>query len=1085
MVTSSLSAATMVSLPPPPSDMSDSTMDPELVLDTLDAFNANAAGRYHAGVAAPQVASADTNSGEQPDETQQQQQQQRIGRPEFDPIEFLNQHYHTEQQLVSAIPGLRAAITARLSSLDDNLSTTLRHQAALAPSLARDVVRARNAVIGLTTRVLQVQAQAKKSEEAVLEITRDMKRLDYAKRHLQRTITALKRLHMLLHAAEQLRMAAMVSEEKQPIPRYRAAAHLVDATRELLGHFEGYFASVPKMRQVRDAIGVIKGQLWEGIVHLFREVGFPTTISEDNSCGDGQQRDASLIMGGATEEFRPAMPSSSMVQTTLADACLVIEALGPKSQERFITDFVKDHLREYDELYNPMGVTTTKKKKNNMDGNGGGGSSSGPTPSFKKDNDDTTSTSTNNNNSSNSSLDTVENRFAWYRLKLRDIQLKFANVFPSHWNIHYRLTSAFLEVTSRHLKFILERHQMKNNAAVVANVNKAPSSGVVVDVSALKFGSMSVSTHGGGVAGDTDKSDIEEKKVAALLKALQKTIHFEKEMSAWLSRDFGIVFDSSSGGDGDATGKKGEEKKEMDVGDIGRGADGNDDLEFDDRGRAVPAKSAEGIRIKYERRKRMGGGVDSGPAPPSSSPTVGSVPPLAGIASTIFDEHMLSYVALEERSMEEQLKAAAADNTVDTRGERPVFVSSTNLFIYMKNSLTRCTALTKEKTFFLLQRAFQKKLREYAKMLEKKLPLPIGSGVAKLALVTGVGATGGVGSGSGSSSSTAQAANSVVFRIPPGEEVTVCHVIDTCEYCADTVEALEDLIRDKIGDKYKDKIDMNEEQGAFQDVTAKSLRVLVSGLEQRLDVALKEISRTNWASFDMVGEESGYVRTTHVTVQLFVVQVRELIPSSYFRSFCDKFAMSFASTYYRTLIGLKRISEAGTQQLLLDVYSVKTLLLKLPVMEADKKSAVGGVASSRQHHHGNATLSGGSTIAPAMYTKMVNKEFRKLEVMLKLVGSPREMLVEMFRAQWDCSMDTGAMASDFAMIMTLKGIPRTDHAAMLETLGVDAIEGGTDTSAMTVNIQALQDRGSDVAAKVNADLNQMRQRVDDFRKAFR
>lgn len=1068
----------MVSLPPPPpSDASDSlpTMDPELVLDALDAFNANAAGRYRAGVAAPQVAPADAHSGEQEDETQPQTQQ-RIGRPEFDPIEFLNQHYHTEQQLVSAIPGLRSAISARLSRLDDDLSTTLRHQAALAPSLARDVAHARNAVIGLTARVMQVRAQAKKSEEAVLEISRDMKRLDCAKRHLQRTITALKRLHMLLHAAEQLRVAAMVGEG-QHIPRYRAAAHLVDATRELLGHFEGYFASVPKMRQVRDAIGVIKGQLWEGIVNLFREVGFPTSSSEDDGCcdDDGQQRDASLIMGGATEEFRPAMPSSSMVQTTLADACLVIEALGPKSQERFITDFVKDHLREYDELYNPMGVTTTTttKKKIML-----------PPPSFKKDNDDTTSTSTNNTNSSNSSLDTVENRFAWYRLKLRDIQLKFANVFPSHWNIHYRLTSAFLEVTSRHLKFILKRHQMKSNAAVVANVNKAPSSGVVVDVSALKFGSMSVSTHGGGVAGDTDKSDIEEKKVAALLKALQKTIHFEKEMSAWLSRDFGIVFDSSSSGDGDATGKKGEEKKEMDVGDIGLGADGNDDLEFDDRGRAVPAKSAEGIRIKYERRKRMGGGVDSGPAPPSSSPTVvGSVPPLAGIASTIFDEHMLSYVALEERSMEEQLKAAATDNTVDTRGERPVFVSSTNLFIYMKNSLTRCTALTKEKTFFLLQCAFQKKLREYAKMLEKKLPLPIGTGVAKLALVTGVGATGG--SGIGSSSSTAQVGNSVVYRIPPGEEVTVCHVIDTCEYCADTVEALEDLIRDKIGDKYKDKIDMNEEQGAFQDVTAKSLRVLVSGLEQRLDVALKEISRTNWASFDMVGEESGYVRTTHVTVQLFVVQVRELIPSSYFRSFCDKFAMSFASTYYRTLIGLKRISEAGTQQLLLDVYSVKTLLLKLPVMEADKKSAVGGVASSRQHHHGNATLSGGSTIAPAMYTKMVNKEFRKLEVMLKLVGSPREMLVEMFRAQWDCSMDTGAMASDFAMIMTLKGIPRTDHAAMLETLGVDAIEGGTDTSAMTVNIQALQDRGSDVAAKVNADLNQMRQRVDDFRKAFR
>ena len=38
---------------------------------------------------------------------------------------------------------------------------------------------------------------------------------------------------------------------------------------------------------------------------------------------------------------------------------------------------------------------------------------------------------------------------------------------------------------------------------------------------------------------------------------------------------------------------------------------------------------------------------------------------------------------------------------------------------------------------------------------------------------------------------------------------------------------------------------------------------------------------------------------------------------------------------------------------------------------------------------------------------------------------------------------------------------------------------------MTMNIQALQDRGFAVAAKVNADLNQMRQRVDDFRKVFR
>lgn len=169
---------------------------------------------------------------------------------------------------------------------------------------------------------------------------------------------------------------------------------------------------------------------------------------------------------------------------------------------------------------------------------------------------------------------------------------------------------------------------------------------------------------------------------------------------------------------------------------------------------------------------------------------------------------------------------------------------------------------------------------------------------------------------------------------------------------------------------------MSEEQGAFQDVTAKSIRVLVSGLEQRSDAALKDMSKTNWSTFDMVGEESSYVRTIHLTVHPFVCKVRKLIPSSYFRSFCDKFALLFTSTYCKALVGLKRISEMGTQQLLLDVYSIKTLLLKLPVLEAEKKTV------NSSHLKANTNLSGGSTIAPAMYTKMVNKEFRKLEVRL-------------------------------------------------------------------------------------------------------
>ncbi|EJK76272.1 hypothetical protein THAOC_01975, partial [Thalassiosira oceanica] len=59
--------------------------------------------------------------------------------------------------------------------------------------------------------------------------------------------------------------------------------------------------------------------------------------------------------------------------------------------------------------------------------------------------------------------------------------------------------------------------------------------------------------------------------------------------------------------------------------------------------------------------------------------------------------------------------------------------------------------------------------------------------------------------------------------------------------------------------------------------------------------------------------------------------------------------------------------------------------------------------------------------------------------------------------------------------------------AMLEALGLDAAGGAAAAAAGAADasgFQALQERGSDVAAKVNADLNQMRQRVDVFRKTY-
>ena len=444
-----------------------------------------------------------------------------------------------------------------------------------------------------------------------------------------------------------------------------------------------------------------------------------------------------------------------------------------------------------------------------------------------------------------------------------------------------------------------------------------------------------------------------------------------------------------------------------------------------------------------------------------------SVDPLWGVASSAFDNHMGPYIALEEQSMDEQLVVALEDRAVDTRGELPVFTTSTKLFIYIKGSITRCTALTKGNAFYLLHQAFQDSLKKYAQVLNSKLPPalpPKSGGVGGLNLPN-------VSFAKQEGSASAQP----TYKVPQGEEVTVCHVIGTCEYCAETVEALQDLIRDTVDDQYKDKIDMMPQQEAFHDITAKAIRVLVTGLENRLEEAYRMMNSINWATFDEVGEESDYVRVMHREIQPYVTTARGLIPTSYFRSVCDKFAMAFTNDFYEATIKLKTISEQGAQQLVLDLQILKTLFLRLPVME---KSTAGGGGGGTPRKG----VPAGSTIAPAMYTKMVNKQFKKIEVLLKLTGTPNALLIDVFRDQWP-----GGTAMDLQTVMSLKGLKRADQATMLEKFGLDpatARKGATrNITSATIVTERLQAVGQ--AAMVNSDLNQMRQKVDEFRKAFR
>lgn len=97
------------------------------------------------------------------------------------------------------------------------------------------------------------------------------------------------------------------------------------------------------------------------------------------------------------------------------------------------------------------------------------------------------------------------------------------------------------------------------------------------------------------------------------------------------------------------------------------------------------------------------------------------------------------------------------------------------------------------------------------------------------------------------------------------------------------------------------------------------------------------MSAINWGHIDMVGEENQYVRTINTAVLHYVPNCREILSSLYFRNFCDKFAAAFMPAFLTLVLKQRRISEAGTQQLLLDVYNLKKMMLELPRIGQDEE----------------------------------------------------------------------------------------------------------------------------------------------------
>ena len=221
---------------------------------------------------------------------------------EFDAVDFLNRHFPDETSL-TGVDALVAKLRLRVRRVDDEILEAVRSQSTGGVRAKADLAQAQTAILELGARIRDIKDKAELSETMVQEICRDIKKLDRAKRHLTGTITALRRLSMLVSAVDQLETMAMRRQYHDSANLLEAVQSAQRALRRVQRHPEGGGAPA-QVRQDRAARA--------NVFEEFHATWQPSVIEQDPGAAP-RLADACLVVNATAA---PRARSSSAISQT-------------------------------------------------------------------------------------------------------------------------------------------------------------------------------------------------------------------------------------------------------------------------------------------------------------------------------------------------------------------------------------------------------------------------------------------------------------------------------------------------------------------------------------------------------------------------------------------------------------------------------------------------------------------------------------------------------------------------------------------------------------------------------------------------
>ncbi len=372
-----------------------------------------------------------------------------------------------------------------------------------------------------------------------------------------------------------------------------------------------------------------------------------------------------------------------------------------------------------------------------------------------------------------------------------------------------------------------------------------------------------------------------------------------------------------------------------------------------------------------------------------------------------------AYVKKEDAHLQAVVKELLRDETWKCE-DGTVLNSAKQLFLAVKKSMKMCAALDARQPLYSLHSVFRRHLANFAGSLVRHLP-----GSHSVAL--------------------ADSTNRPNFD---AKIERACAIIGTADYCANTVQQLEENISKLVDDSFSPDIDMSKEREKFAAAAAKGVHSLVALLDEDLHLSLRPFKTTDWTSWPSVGDTSAYVADITAKLTETIPEIRKKLSKHHFRFLLDKFGAAFIQTYSSHVYKTDKMSHFGAQQILLDTTALRTLLISLP--------NIGASAQSSQR-----------APAPTTYVKHISREIAKLEAVLKVILAPAETCIDTYLA-----LVPGGSAEAFRHILEMRGVRRGDAAPLVleltRRLGRSAAPAGADTAigeSLRANLRA-RERGT-------------------------